>query len=112
MPFFNKSRGSIFGVSFSKKEQDAINKEIYKQAQYAMRQTEVDYDCSLLWMLHEQFGFGHKRLRKAFDCLYKANREWEKHYELSPGDGTWVCRTKLKEYGIDVEQWYKEENLI
>jgi len=112
MAFFNKVRGNIIGVKFSKKEQEAIDREIHRQLLYAHRQSEIDDDCSLLWMLHEQFGFGYDRLKKAWELLYQANKEWEEHYELNPGDGTWVCRVKLKEYGVDVEQWYKEENLI
>jgi len=71
MAFFNKVRGNIIGVKFSKKEQEAIDREIHRQLLYAHRQSEIDDDCSLLWMLHEQFGFGYDRLKKRGNCCTK-----------------------------------------
>lgn len=31
-----------------------------------------------------------------------------KRYEMDDSDTVWLCTHKLKEYGLDIEQWNKE----
>jgi len=112
MAFFNKFKGRICEVVFSPKEQEAIDKEVTKQLRKEIRRMEMDFDASMLWMLHEVFGFGPVKLRKAWEKMYQSNRQYELYYNLDVGDGTWMCAEKLKEYGCDVKQWYKDANLL
>ncbi len=105
---FKKAGGKIFGVSLSSKEQEAIDREIQRQLVESSRRSEAETDSSILWMLHVHFGFGPKRLRKAWELFYQQARELEKYYEMPRGDGGWICQRELKNYGCDVEAWYKE----
>ena len=109
--YFKKALGKIFGVEFNKAEKRALYKAIGEQIVEMDRQMELDRDSSILWMLHEQFGFGHDRLFKAWKLMYADNKKLQAHYEMGPEDGGWLCRRKLKEYGVDLERWYKDEGI-
>lgn len=108
---FKKVAGKIFGVDFNKAEQVAIHKALGEQIVEMDRQMELDRDSSILWMLHEQFGFGHDRLFKAWKLMYEDTKKLQKRYELGPEDGGWLCRQRLKELGVDLERWYEDEGL-
>ena len=109
--FFKKIAGKIFGVTFSKAEQVAIDRAIGEQIVEMDRQMELDRDSSILWMLHEQFGFGHDRLFRAWKLMYEDTKKLQERYELGPEDGGWLCRQRLKELGVDLERWYEDEGL-
>ena len=106
--FFKKIRGKIFGVQLNEKEQAALDAEIRKQVRANSRLYEIETDCSILWMLHTEFGFGPKRLRKAWALFYEQAGLLAQHYEMPTSDGAWICQQRLKDIGCDVEEWYKE----
>lgn len=108
MPVFKRNKGHIFGVQFSTKEQKAIDEEILRQCAEFNRKNELEMDSVILWVLHERFGFGEKRLRKFFDSYAAELNALEKRYEMGDEDMAWLCRYKLKEYGIDIAEWNKE----
>lgn len=109
--FFKKAAGKLFGVEFNKTEQRIVEKALGEQWAEMGRQMEMDQDSSVLWMLHEQFGFGHKRLYRAWKLMHEDNKKLQARYEMGPEDGGWLCRQKLKEYGVDIERWYKDEGI-
>lgn len=87
----------------------AMNQEITRQILEQDAAFSMDNDSSILWMLHVHFGFGPKRLKKAWKLFYSEHKKLVSHYELNPEDGGWLCRQELKKIGVDVEEWYKEE---
>ena len=93
MPVFKRNRGHIFGVQFSAKEQKAIDAEIH---------------ALILWLLHEKFGFGKKRLRAFYDSFSTELDALVKRYEMGDEDKAWLCAYKLKQYGIDIAEWNEE----
>lgn len=105
---FKKVGSKIFGVELNAKEQEALGREIQRQVAESTRKNEVETDSSILWMLHVHFGFGPKRLRRAWELFYEQARALEKHYEMPDGDGGWICQRELRNYGCDVEAWYRE----
>lgn len=109
--FFKKAAGKIFGVTFNKAEEKAVNKALGELIVEMDRQMELDRDSSILWMLHEQFGFGRKKLFRAWKLMYADSKKLQARYEMGPDDGGWLCRQKLKEYGVDLERWYKDEGI-
>lgn len=79
MAVFKRANGHIFGVQFSAKEQKAIDAEILRQC--------AEYD---------------KKNADELDALVK-------RYEVGDEDKAWLCSRKLKDYGIDISTWNKEE---
>lgn len=86
-----------------------MNKEINAQILVKDRGYYLDMDAAVLWALHQEFAFGKKRLRRFFDAFAAAHKELRKFYELDDSDsGIWLCRKLLKDYGVDVDIWEKE----
>ena len=113
---FKKAGGKIFGVALNKAEQRVLDQEIKKQivgfGEWDIGQEQIDNDSSILWMLHVHFGFGPKRLKKAWKLFYAENIKLRDHYLMDAEDGGWLCRQKLKGIGCDVEAWYQEERTV
>lgn len=108
MTFQRGAGGRIFGVTFNKAEQAAIDQHLDTLfAEYDRANTNAA-DAVVLWVLHEHFGFGHKRLRRVFDAINRGLDDLCKHYESDDADGAWLCTEKLREYGIDIDAWNKE----
>lgn len=109
MPVFKKANGHIFGVQFSSKEQKAIDAEVLRQCAEFDRKNLDEIDALILWVLHERFGFGQKRLRAFYDFFNTEIDALVKRYEMGDEDRAWLCTYQLKQYGIDISEWNKEE---
>lgn len=109
MPYFNKVGGHIISTQFSKKEQAAIDKEIQRQCAEFDMKNATEIDALILWLLHEKFGFGMKRLRRFFDLFSTEFDALIERYQMEEGDKVWLCTYKLKEYGVDIEKWNEED---
>lgn len=66
-----------------------------------------DMDSVILWVLHESFGFGKDRLRKFYNEFQRLYTDLQNHYELG-NDTPYVCIERLKQIGVNIEEW--EEN--
>lgn len=109
MPVFKRNRGHIFGVQFSAKEQKAIDAEILRQCAEFDKKNEHELDALILWVLHEKFAFGKKRLRRFYDSFAAELDELVKRYELGDEDRAWLYTYKLKQCGIDIAAWNEED---
>lgn len=103
-----RSGGKIFGAVLTAAEQKAMRIEIHKALVEYDRRNLLEMDALVLWVLHEHFGFGKKRLKEFYDCFVPEVMGLIKRYELDDTDHIWICTRKLKEYGIDLEEWKKE----
>ena len=94
-----KSNGKIYGAVLTANERKALNMEI--QRQLAHKLDEVD--ATVLWILHEEFGFGEKRLQRFYSRFFQ---EMNKLVSSSENpDMKSVCSEKLLEYGINISDW-------
>lgn len=101
-----KYGNSIFGASFTKNEQKAIDMEISRQlSDYNMRNA-IELDAMVLLALIEEFGFGEKRLHTFFDRFNIYMDELRDRYEMDDCDVPWLATKKLLDRGIDIKQWY------
>lgn len=107
--YFKKAGKSIFGVQLNKAEQRTLDQEINRQIVEHDHRFDMDKESSILWMLHTQFGFGPKRLKKAWELFYSETLKLREYYQMDQGDEGWLAREKLKKIGCDIESWYKEE---
>jgi hypothetical protein len=93
----------------SKTEKESMLREIRKQIAIQERDFVLDVDATVLWTLHECFGFGKDRLRKFFEEYSKTYRDLLSRYEMDNEDAKWLYRHMLKyRLGIDIEAWNKE----
>lgn len=100
-----KSGGRIFGAHLTVAEKKAMDLEIKRQLAEYDRKHAIELEALYLWVLHERFGFGEKRLRKLHDELGPAIEELLAWYQLDAEDDVWLCTRKLKDAGIDITKW-------
>lgn len=86
-----------------------MNQEIRNQLAEYDRKNELEIDAMVLWVLHEEFGFGPKRLRQFYDAFSSTMDILVERYVMDNSDQPWLCTYKLKEIGIDLEEWRKEK---
>lgn len=103
-----KSGKKAYGAILTAAEKKAMEMEIKRQLAEFDRKHELEIDAVVLWLLHEEFGFGEKRLKKLYSRLKPAIDELINRYQMDEEDGPWLCTTKLKNYGIDLEEWKNE----
>lgn len=103
-----KAGKRVFGAVMSAAEKKAMDMEIQRQLAEYDRKHIREIDALVLWELHEQFGFGNKRLKKFYDNFSRGIEALIRRYEMEHGDDVWLCTYKLKEIGCDLEKWEKE----
>ena len=105
-----KLNGRVYGAELTAAERKAMDIEIKREIVEKDKQYAEDIDAMVLYVLMAHYGWKKKRLRKfwqAFLFEHKALMEW---YQLDePGDNEWLAHRKLKEIGVDIHQWYKED---
>ena len=107
-----KSGKMIFGANFTSEEKKAIDIKIKNQLAEFDKKHEIEIDALILWTLHEEFGFDEKRLKKFFDIFGEAIDELIKRYEFEDFDKIWICTEKLKNYGVNLEEWEEERRKL
>lgn len=102
--------GKTLRAKFNKAEQKAVDYEIGQQAAAFEKLHADEHDAMLLWVLHTEYGWGLTRLRRFWDTYRAAHRALIRRYETydSAWEDAWICQRKLKEAGIDIEQWDRE----
>ena len=93
-----------YRANFTASEREAMSKEIRRQIVEMDRKHSDDLDAMVLYTLHAKFGFGKKRLRQFYEAMLEEHDKLIKHYEM-PDEYPWLCKYKLKEIGVDIEQW-------
>ena len=106
---FDKHGNTIFRVKLNSAERKALDAEIAKSFEEFDKEHWLEIDAMVLWVLRERFGWGHKRLRDFYDAFGPVFEGLLKRYEMSGEDGMWLCTHRLKEYGVDLEEWAKEK---
>ena len=101
----NKSAGKIFGAALTSKERKALDMEVKRQLAEYDKKHKLELQALFLWILHERLGFGKQRLRQIFDIFDEAFDELIERYDLEEKDSAWLCTMKLKDYGVDIEEW-------
>ena len=105
---YEESRRESVRSASDCRQKKAMDIEIRRQlAEYDLKHAN-ELDAMILWHLHEEFGFGPKRLKQFYDTFAVRLDELIKHYEMTDSDMVWLCTYKLKQYGIDIEEWNKQ----
>ena len=104
---FKKFRGKIFDVELTANEQRAMDEKINQQIIEMHQQFTDDFDYMILRVLHNHFGFGLERLKKAYKLFVEDNEALIKHYEM-PDAGAYIARQEMNAIGCDFEKWKRE----
>ena len=105
---FDKSGKVIFRVKLTSAEQKALDEYIKKACEEYDREHCMEIDAMVLWALKEGFGWETEQLREFYDLFGPLFEELLERYEMTSTEGIWLCTHRLKESGIDLEQWDKE----
>lgn len=109
MADFKRIGSKIYGVQFSAKEQEAIDREIKLQLAEHDRLHAREVDAVVLWELRKRYGFGMKKLKEFYFGFGDAINELLRRYEMGEDDTVWLATRKLKdELGIDLAEWETE----
>ncbi len=103
-----KASGRVFGASMTAAEKKAMDLEIQRQLAEYDKKHALEIDAMILWVLHEQLGWGEKRLRRFYEHFAGEIDALLQRYQMDNDDAVWLCTRKLKDYGIDIEQWDRE----
>ena len=90
------------------KQREIMDREINKYVLEVNGQFQTDFDAMILWYMHVHLGFGKKRLKRFYEGFQKEYERLIAHYQM-PGDTGWLCRFKLKEIGVDIDEWTKNK---
>ena len=104
-PTINIKLSELGGKMMTPAMQRAMEHEINQQCLEHDERLSLDIDTVVLWTLHQHLGFGKKRLHDFYIAMTAEHRRMRECYQT---DDLYPERYKLRELGVDVEQWQKE----
>ena len=93
-------------AGLNKSAQIAFNDEVNRQLAEKSKEWYTNIDSLILFVLHEEFGFGKDRMKRFMKSLVSFNNELVDYYKMD--DAEFICKEKLKRIGIDVEKLNEE----
>ncbi len=103
-------KGKVFGAELTAAEKKAMNIEINRQLVERDKQYAADIDAMVLYTLMAHYGWKKKRLKRFWDAFISEHKTLRDFYDMNePGDNEWLAHRMLKEIGVDIQEWYKEE---
>lgn len=105
-----KYNGKVFGAKLTAAEKKAMDMEINRQLIEKDKQYSADIDALVLYVLMEHYGWRKKRLKRFWDAFIAEHKALRDYYDMhNPGDNEWLAHRMLKDIGVDINEWYKEE---
>lgn len=102
-----KSGSHIFGAELTNAERKAMDIEIQKSMAEYDKANWMEIDAMVLWVVKNTFDLDNEQLREFYDSFTLEFEGLIKRYEMSASEGIWLCTHRLKECGVDLEQWEK-----
>lgn len=88
------------GVNLSK----SVKNDIAKQFYLLLDKYNYEASVQVIHILHFEFGFGEKRLKRFAELLNQMQQEQKSRYELQDEDTPWICEEQLRQSGIDFKK--------
>ena len=112
MPRFEKYRGKVIKVIYSKEEQKAMDQSIREQLVEYDKEHAKDIESLMLDILHDEFGFGESRARRAWERFHPRLLELMDRYGAGETSEDRKRLGRLSNLGINVERWIKDFELF
>lgn len=93
-------RARIPGGNLSK----SVKNDIAKQFYLLLDKYNYEASVQVIHILHFEFGFGEKRLKRFAELLNQMQQEQKERYELENEDTPWICEEQLRQSGIDFKK--------
>ena len=103
-----KHAAKVEAVVITSAQREAINREINKRVLEIDKEYSRNMEACVLYVLYDVFGYGPIRLRRFYDAFVRTHQDLQKRYEFDTKDTNWLCRHKLEQMGIDLDQWERE----
>ena len=103
-----KAGGKVFGAHLTSAEKKALDLEVRRETVRINDLYMADLDATVLYYVHTRYGFHKKRLRDFYIGFREFYNKLVEYYVMEQHEGAWVCRLKLKELGIDIDELRKE----
>ncbi len=105
-----KFNGKPYGVELTATERKAMLLEINRQIAERDEQYAADIDALILYVLMAHYGWKKKRLKRFWKVFAEEHKKLREFFEMdNPGDNEWLAHRMLRDIGVDIHQWYKEE---
>ena len=88
------------GVNLSK----SVKNDIAKQFYLLLDKYNYEASVQVIHILHFEFGFGEKRLKRFAELLNQMQQEQKERYELENEDTPGICEEQLRQSGIDFKK--------
>ena len=89
-------------------QRKALRAECVKEFDKLLTDYNRQVALQVLYILRFDFGFGQERLRRFSDKLAEMQITTIDRYEATDGDVPSICEIKLRDSGINVEEFLKE----
>lgn len=85
-----------------------VLREVNKELSRATDRFFYDEVTVILWVLHQQFGFGRDRLKKFYVNYNMENQKLRDYYSAADKDLHYVTDHLLKRIGVDIDAFEAE----
>ena len=92
----------------SMNQKKSMEMEIRRQLAEADKKDSIEIDSMILWILHDKYGWGKRKLKDFFDTFTQELKALTDRYVMEDCDTVWLCTRKLKDAGIDISEWLAE----
>ena len=99
--------GKPYGAEFTAAERKAMLQEINRQIVEKDEQYAADIDALILYVLMTHYGWKKKRLKQFWKVFVEEHAKLREFFGTD--DTEWFAHKMLRDIGVDVHQWYKEE---
>jgi len=88
------------------KQKKVLKEQCKKEFFNLLERYNYQVALQVMYILHFKYGFGKKRLREFFELLKAMQARHIEYYEVKDDDVPDICEIKLREDGINIEDFF------
>lgn len=92
----------------SAKDKRILDREMKRYAADYFDNMMTDIIATVLYTLYLYSGWKKKKLKDFYDQFDKLNQELLDYYRMDGKDSAWLCKEKLKDLDINLDEWIEE----